>query len=420
MKKHLIEFNKLKDGACSYMEKIKFSDQSIYNHDLIWRHLRAYMYENNLKSYKPEIGENFINHFMKSKVTKDNAKYRKKYSLIIRRLNEFSEDSKITIHKRSSRFPLKHDGPIGTLINDFLLFLENEKRSIITIRRNSSYLYSFMNYCDNKKVTSPDSITLHFIIVYINIYKSDSKISISCLVGVLRNFTRFLFLENIIKVNVSKKIPSVKNIQPKLPSVYSEKEINQLISSIDRSTSIGKRNFSMILLAARLGLRSSDIADLKLKEIQWEKNIIKINQYKTSRLLILPLTSEVGNAIIDYLKYGRPKCNSLYVFIQSRPPFEDKMTSKSFTQVVRGSIANSGLNTTNRKSGAHVLRHSLASRILEKNKPIYVLKEVLGHHDLNSTKFYIRIDTKSLETCTLDVPPIDSSFYEQGGGRFYG
>lgn len=95
------------------------------------------------------------------------------------------------------------------------------------------------------------------------------------------------------------------NKQPKLPSVYSEEEIRKILISVDRSTAIGKRDYAILCLASVLGLRASDIANLKFENIHWEHNIIKLVQYKTGKGLVLPLLPEIGNSIIEYLRYGR-------------------------------------------------------------------------------------------------------------------
>ena len=97
--------------------------------------------------------------------------------------------------------------------------------------------------------------------------------------------------------------------QAKLPSTYSPKEIEMMIGSINRATANGKRNYAIVLLAARLGLRASDIANLKFENLLWEQCTIVLNQYKTGKKIELPILPEIGDAIIDYMRYGRPKSN---------------------------------------------------------------------------------------------------------------
>jgi Phage integrase family len=121
---------------------------------------------------------------------------------------------------------------------------------------------------------------------------------------------------------------------------------------------------------------------------------------------------EVGNAIIDYLKYGRPQSNDTHVFICTKPPYT-RIYSWSITGSVHKCLVRAGISIENRKHGPHTLRHSLASRLLERGTIVPVISEVLGHENTESTRYYLRIDLKSMRQCCLEVPMVPSSFYEQ-------
>ena len=206
--------------------------------------------------------------------------------------------------------------------------------------------------------------------------------------------------------------------QPQLPSTYKKQEVEILINSVDRASKAGKRNYAIILLAARLGLRASDITNLKFRDIQWERNIIRIRQYKTDNTLELPLLPEVGNALIDYLKYGRPVSDDPHVFLVARSPY-NPMSGSGVGTIVQNAFAATEIDTGNRKHGPHALRHSLAGYLLENRVTLPVISEVLGHEKSESTKYYLRVDLNSLKKCMLDVPVIDPLFYSQKGGFFY-
>ncbi len=111
----------------------------------------------------------------------------------------------------------------------------------------------------------------------------------------LRGFFSHLYAQGVIGVDLASRLPRDKfHRQPELPSVYTEKEINKMIAAIDRSTKVGKRSYAIVLLAARLGLRSSDIAGIKFTDIDWDNCVIRLNQFKTGKLLELPLSTEIG------------------------------------------------------------------------------------------------------------------------------
>ena len=206
--------------------------------------------------------------------------------------------------------------------------------------------------------------------------------------------------------------------QVKLPSIYSKEEVEKLISSIERSSMIGKRDYAIILLAARLGLRSSDIANLKFDNLLWEQNIIRLVQLKTDKEIELPLLPEVGNAIIDYLKYSRQPSDEPFVFFTACSPIIP-ITTKAITGLVQRAFTKAGIDIKDKRHGTHALRHSLAGRLLERQTVLPVISEVLGHENTESTKFYLRVDLTSMRKCALEVPAVSPSFYTQKGGIFY-
>jgi site-specific recombinase XerD len=150
----------------------------------------------------------------------------------------------------------------------------------------------------------------------------------------------------------------------------------------------------------------------------WEQNTVRLVQYKTDKEIELPLLPEVGNAIIDYLKYSRQHSDEPFVFLTVRSPIIP-ITPGGIESLVQHTFAQAGIDTTNRRHGPHALRHSLAGRLLERHTVLPVISEVLGHENTESTKFYLRVDLTSMRQCALDVPEVSLSFYNQKGGIFY-
>lgn len=167
-----------------------------------------------------------------------------------------------------------------------------------------------------------------------------------------------------------------------------------------------------------LGLRASDIANLMFENILWENNLLRIYQQKTVDVLELPLLPDVGNAIIEYLHHGRPKSDLKFVFLLACSPFT-RISQSVVTQIAKKGFAQAKINTSNKHHGAHALRHSLATLLLQENVNLPVISEVLGHKDTQSTMYYLRIDLQSLKKCALEVPLIGENFYNQKGGYFY-
>ncbi|HUZ57641.1 MAG TPA: site-specific integrase [Hanamia sp.] len=228
-----------------------------------------------------------------------------------------------------------------------------------------------------------------------------------------------LYEEQLLKFDLSESLQHFRwSPKEKLPSVYSKSEVFQIEASIRRSDATGKRDYAMMLLATRLGLRASDIAHLSFANMDWENSKITFSQFKTGKEIELPLLATVGEALIEYLKYGRKHSQSEKIFLYTRAPFSP-MTNSAVSSAIGRVIEGSGVEITGRKHGPHAMRHSLACRFLENKEPMPVISEALGHQSTDTTMSYLRIDITSLRQCVLDVPFVSNHFYEQKGGAFY-
>lgn len=208
-------------------------------------------------------------------------------------------------------------------------------------------------------------------------------------------------------------------MREKLPSVYSTEEITAIGSAINRKELGGKRLYAAFLLGAILGLRRSDIINLTFSNIDWEHNTVSLFQEKTKNRVELPLTKEVGSAIIDYLKNElKNDCADKHVFLTLKPPFQ-KMSVNTLYVGIQTAIWASGVNVERRHHGIHAMQHSLATRLLKDGQPLPMIANVLGHSSSNSTKSFLRVDMDGLKKCLLPIPPVPLTFYKQKGGIFY-
>jgi integrase len=220
--------------------------------------------------------------------------------------------------------------------------------------------------------------------------------------SVARRFLSYLFENKVTKEDLSVCIPKVRRPQP-LPSVYSGDEVSLLLSSIDRSASIGKRDYAILLLAAKLGLRSSDIVNLKLRDINRDKKTIDIIQVKTGRPLTLVLNADIEDALEEYITQGRPQSESEHVFLGTRAPFSPICAGSGYAISQRG-FGRAGIPVAGRRRGAHALRMSYATALIAKGVPYAAVTEALGHDDPESVKYYVRVDVRRLRLCALNVP----------------
>jgi len=376
---------------------------------------------NGIKIYDKDVGLQFLKHEFKGHNMAELSASERHILKSIKMLTEFHETGQIKIPPLPHKNPIVFSGPIGEKISDFLDYKMIEERlSLIRIHCYQRNLDYFLNFCIEKGINSIREINLAVILNFIHNMDCRKKTPVYIAISALRGFMKFAFEKKLLDIDYSVKIPKHKSvIQPKLPSTYSKEEIEKLINSVERSSAMGKRNYAIILIAARLGFRASDICNLKFENLHWETSTIEIRQIKTGKDIVLPILPDVGNAIIDYLKYARKRSNEPYVFLTGRPPYGHFTTSNVVTHVVQRAFVKAEIKIKEKRFGPHSLRHSLGFRLLEESTALPVITEVLGHQSSESTRYYLRIDLKSMRQCMLDVPPVTFDFYEQKGGAFY-
>ena len=409
-------------NALSYLEnQLFYALSTVDDYRKIWKQIRNFMALNGIKRYTPDVGIQVIKHKFNDRSVEELSQYKRGFIKSILMLSEFQETCHIKILPRPRKKPIIFSGPIGEIISDFLDYKRVEERlSINSIHCYQRNLFRFLSFCNGNNICSVKDIDLVVILRFLNELGCRRETPVSIVISTLRSFIKYAFDEKLLATDYSQKIPRYKSvIQPKLPSTYAREEIEKLISSVERSSPIGKRNYAIILMAARLGLRASDISNLMFENLHWKTSTIEIEQFKTGKDLVLPLLPDVGNAIIDYLRYGRPKSAEPYVLLTERPPYGHFTTSNVVTHVVQRAFINAGINIKGKRFGPHSLRHSLGFRMLEQSTILPVISEVLGHESTKSTRYYLRIDLKSMRQCMLDVPPVPTDFYEQKGGVFY-
>ena len=201
------------------------------------------------------------------------------------------------------------------------------------------------------------------------------------------------------------------------PHLWTADEVRRTLAGIDRQSATGKRDYAMILATARLGLRISDLRHLELGDLDWRAKTITIIQHKTGRPLSLPLLDDVGWAIIDYVKHGRPETVCTKVFVKHRHPFDAFGCAASVATRLSRHAARAGIDfPPGQVCGMHSLRGSLAVAMIGHGTPIPVVSAVLGHASSNTTQaYYLRFDTERLRCCALDVEDVIERAATGGG-----
>jgi len=189
----------------------------------------------------------------------------------------------------------------------------------------------------------------------------------------------------------------------RLPKALPWAQVQALIQSIDCSDSFGRRDFTILYLAAAYGLRSSELVRLTLDDIDWRGRNLRVIQTKTRQTNQLPLSDEAANVLIDYLRKARPKSSHRHLFLRMRAPLIP-LKAASVSDLLDHRIRCSGLDLP--PFGTHVLRHSLATRLMQQGATIKAIGDTLGHRDIESTSIYLRLNVDDLREVALEVPAI--------------
>ena len=222
------------------------------------------------------------------------------------------------------------------------------------------------------------------------------------MVGALRSFLRYLLMIGKIKIELANCIPAVPGRRSThLPVFLVKSESKKLLKTCDRRTPKGRRNYALLLLLIRLGLRASEVRNLTLDNINWELGELDING-KGRKHRILPLPSDAGKALAFYIRYARPKCLDRQVFIRSCPPYKGLCHSSSISTIVRSALIAAGLHP--QQKGAHLLRYTAAMETLSNGATLFEIGELLGHCSINTTAIYTKIDVVALRELAKPWP----------------
>jgi len=218
----------------------------------------------------------------------------------------------------------------------------------------------------------------------------------------LRSFLRFLAARGLAPAGLDARIDTPRVYRgERLPRALPWETVQAFLHSIDRSTPMGRRDYAMFLLVVTYGLRSCEVVSLTLEDIEWRAGRLRVPRPKVRSALVLPLTPDVGAAILAYLRDARPRVPFREVFLRARAPV-GTLKPTALTEAFQGRVRHSGLPI--RYQGPHCLRHSLAVHLLRQGMPLKAIGDLLGHRSAESTCVYLRLHVEDLRDVALDLP----------------
>lgn len=274
-----------------------------------------------------------------------------------------------------------------------------------TLVRRRHVLIGFLAFLGAQGVTSPSELQSALLTAFIaQRARHVRPSSLATEVGGVRSFLRFLGMRGLVAADLVAQACTLRfSKEHRLPPVWPPEAVEALLGAVDRSSSVGKRDYAILLLAVRLGLRACDIRGLKLEHIQWAEARLSLTQSKTGRTLSLPLSEELGQALIDYLRHARPRSPHREVFLKVRAPYEPFGPTNPLYAVVTATLRRANISLPQgMHHGLHSLRHTLATGLVQSGQPLESVAAILGHRSIESTRIYTHLDVDTLRSVALD------------------
>jgi integrase/recombinase XerD len=300
--------------------------------------------------------------------------------------------------------PATDGSPLATLRRQYADHLEKERGlAAVTVAGYWPYIRRFVveRFGDGPidvQELAPDDIA-RFLLRHA---RSGSPKVAKLMVTALRSFCRFLFQHGQTKSDLARAIPTVPEWRlAEVPKYLKPEEVERVVHACQGDTAVARRDRAIILLLARLGLRASEVIALELDDIDWRAGVLKVRG-KGRTHDCLPLPADVGEAMANYLRHHRPPCTTPRLFIRTKAPHRGFANPSSLSTIVGRALKRAGLRPD--FTGAHVLRHSLATGMLRSGASLDEIGEVLRHRAPNTTEIYAKVDVRSLRSLALPWP----------------
>lgn len=397
--------------ALSELEKLCYSRRSLRRYRTVWQHLVAFCHERNLEDrHSEELTAQFCTAYQspEGECLKPSEGWRRHIVFGLQVLGDFARDGRI---ERTITDMQKIQAPalMQKPVCDYEQYCRDRLHLRPTsVRERMRAIAIFADFLGSRGLTIFDQMQPADVGAFITSRHHLAAKTVSGIVSDVRGFLQFLLRQGILQRDLGEGLPKIRVPRDAtIPSVWDPELLVRLLHAVDRSSPMGKRDYAILLLASRLGLRVGDIRTLTLDSLKWEAATIEMTQSKTLAPLSLPLTEEVGAALIDYLQSGRPQTDRREVFLTLTPPFLPFAETDNLYRIVTHWKKLAGIHfRTKQRHGLHSLRHTLATELLRQQTPFHVISEILGHATSASTLIYAKTDVEGLRTAALNTEEV--------------
>ena len=385
----------------------RFSQSRVHAVERVWRNFNYFVGTSKIKAYSPKVGLAFKRYICGKDLKDDDLNLSSAEKCIrcsIRMLDSLHNTGTIPLyqHKNAYQFP-----PRFLKIAERFLVYRSTQVKPTSFRTSRRHLGHFCDFMVEHRIAQPRCLTPAHISAYCKTLAGYDNCTIHTYLCDLRVFLQYLREKRLHARDLSLVIPKFRLYQDvHIPTTWTPEEINRLLATVDRANPLGKRDYAMLIMVAVLSLRIGDLIMLKLENLDWREKRVNYIQEKDGSSQFLPITEEVGAALIDYLKNGRPNTNCRNVFVRHLSPIGPFSTHNSYWTVFLSYMTKAGLSQKSR-TGMHSLRHSLASHMLQRKVSLPVISNILGHTHFRTTLGYLKVDIDQLRQCCLSFGAVE-------------
>lgn len=401
-----IPINELVSKVLEELERLNYAYNTLCSYRAFYRRIIAFAKEKEELYFSEELGRSFLKEKYNCTINYYTEAMPKSLKDPIRRIRVLGD---YQLHGVIIRRIVKKPGYVKPrqfekVLTAYEKECEDNDYSKRGLRARMQRLFFFIDYLDARGVQNINDITPELISNYVKTICAHHEKSISSILTTLRVFLRFLYFNEYTDEDLSLKVPKQnKYYYPSIPSVWNKEDVIRMLKCIDRGNPTGKRDYAILLLVTRLGIRVGDIKSLKLSDLDWQSKTVEIKQGKTKNTITYPILNDIGWALIDYLKNGRPISNSSCIFIRMNAPYEEFGKDANLYNIITKYTRLAGITVPKgKRHGLHSLRHTLASTLLEQGTSLPVISEILGHFNSKSTQVYLHTEIEGLRSCAID------------------
>lgn len=388
------------DNYCEWLHSQGFSHTVICTHISCVSHFNQYLKRIGIKKFR-DVRESYADRFISTRIRKGKYGRHREVASATRSIFKYLKNKHVITNDMEVY-------PHESVLEEYTKYL-SEECSLIpeTVEIYHRYLVPLLKKMEDGGVFEERLRNLSIEEIE-RFFREQGKSKAQTTRGQIRatlcRFLHFCFARGYIPRDLSETVPKICNYRlSNVPTNISERDVEKLLASIDRTKPPGKRDYAIIQLLHTYGVRGIQIRRLRLQHILWHQKCIRFLPYKGGKEVMMPLTIKVGESILDYLRHDRPQSDCPEVFLTTHAPLQT-LKADTLYAMVANRTCRAGI--TGRRFGPHAFRHGFATRMLRNGQSLKTIADFLGHRNINTTFIYTKVDLTMLKQASLDWPEV--------------